>query len=54
MHVPAVDDGAEAEAIFGNGEELLLGHELSTQDAIDIHAGYLDLGIIDQNTGECL
>lgn len=45
MHVPAEDDGAEAEAGAGNGEELLLGDELAAQDAVDVEAGQLDAGV---------
>ncbi len=32
VHVPAEDDGAETEAIFGNGEKLLLRDEFTAQN----------------------
>ena len=45
MHVPAKDDGAEAEAVFGHGEELGFGHELTAQDTVNVDAGDLDFGV---------
>lgn len=49
VHVPAENDGAEAEAIFCDPQELLLGHELAAEDAIDVDAGDFDLGVIPQD-----
>lgn len=49
VHVPAEDDRAEAEPIFCDSKELLLGHEFAAEDAIDVDAGDFDLGIIFQN-----
>lgn len=49
VHVPTEDDRAEAETIFCDSQELLLGHELAAEDAIDVDAGDFDLGIISQD-----
>ena len=46
VHVPAEDDGAEAEAVRGDGQELFLGHELAAQDAVDVEAGQLDAIVV--------
>src|SRR5690606_14544169 len=46
VHIPPEYYRAETESIFCNGEKLLLGHQLSAQDAVDVDAGELDLGVI--------
>lgn len=52
MHVPAKNDGAEAEASLCDGEELGLGHQLAAQDAVDVDTADLDCGIILQQLGQ--
>lgn len=52
MHVPSEDDAAEAEAVVGYAEELLLGHELSTQHAVDIDARDFDRDVIFKQFGQ--
>lgn len=54
VHVPAEDDTTEAEAFLGNGEELLLRHELPAQDAIDIDSRNLHGVIVLEQLGEAL
>ena len=46
VHVPAEDNTAETKAVFCNGQELLLGHELATQHAVHVDTGDLDCGIV--------
>lgn len=52
VHVPAKDNAAEAEARLGDGQELLLGHELASDLAIDIGAADLDAGVIFEQFSE--
>lgn len=52
VHVPAEDDGAEAEAVLGYAEELLLRDELAAELAVDVEAGELDGGVIFEEGGE--
>lgn len=52
VHVPAEDDGAEAEARLGDGEEFLLGHEFAAHDAVDVDAAHFDADIVLQELGE--
>lgn len=49
VHIPAEDDRAKTEPIFCNSQEFLFGHELATEDAIDVDAGHFDLSIISQH-----
>ena len=48
VHIPAKYDRAEAEPIFCDSQELLLGHEFAAEAPIDVNAGDFDLGIIFQ------
>lgn len=52
MHVPAKDDGAEAEAGLCDGEELFLGDELAAEDAVDVYAGDFYHGVGLEELGE--
>ena len=52
VHIPTEDDRAEAEAIFCDSEELLLGHEFAAEDAIDVYPGDFHFGIISQDSLE--
>lgn len=54
VHVPAEDDGAEAKATRGNGEKLLLGHELASELAVDVYTGEFDGIVIFQELGQAL
>jgi len=54
VHVPAEDDGAEAEALARDGQELLLRHQLASQDAIDVDARHLDRPVVFEELGEGL
>lgn len=54
VHVPAEDDAAEAKAVFCNGQELLLGHQLAAQHAVDVEAGDLDGDIVLEELGQRL
>lgn len=54
VHVPAEDDGAEAEALARDGQELLLRHQLASQDAIDVDARHLDCPVVSEELGEGL
>ena len=49
LRTPAKDHAAEAEAIFNDGQELLLGYDLAPEYAIDVHSGHLDLVIFLQD-----
>ena len=49
VHIPAEDNRAEAESIFCDSKELLLGHELAAKDAINVNTGDFDLGIVSQD-----
>lgn len=46
MHVPAKDDGAEAKAGGGDGEEFFLGDELAAEDSVDVETGEFDFGVV--------
>ncbi len=52
MHVPTKDDGAETKTVGGDGQELLLGHELTAENAIDVDAGDLDFGVMLEDVGK--
>lgn len=52
VHVPAKDDGAEAKARLGDGEEFLLGHEFAADDAVDVDAAHLDADIVLEELGQ--
>ena len=54
VHVPAKDDGAEAEAGLGDGEELFLGDDLAAEDAVDVEAGELDAVVVLEQLGQVL
>lgn len=49
VHIPAKYNGAEAEPISCDPQELLLGHELAAEGPININTGDFDLGIIFQD-----
>lgn len=46
VHVPAENDGAEAEPVLSNGQEFLLGNELAAEYAVDVDARKLDAGVV--------
>lgn len=52
VHVPTEEDGAEAEAILGDGEEFLLGDELAAKDAINVNTGKLYLSVLFKGFGK--
>ena len=54
VHVPAEHDGAEAEAVGGDGQEFLLGHQLAAQHAVDVDGGHFDFGVILEERGESI
>lgn len=41
VHVPAKDDGAEAETLFSNGKKLLFRNDFATEHAVDIYTSQL-------------
>lgn len=52
MHVPAENDGAEAEARGRDGEEFVLGDQLAAQYAVCVDAGELDVVVVLEDAGE--
>ena len=46
MHIPTEESRTEAKALFCDAEELLLGHDLATEDTIAVNAGDLDLDVV--------
>jgi len=54
MHIPAEDYTAETEAVLCDLEELVFGHELATEDTVDVTAGDFDGIVIFEDVGEVL
>jgi hypothetical protein len=58
--VPAEDDVAEAEAVLGGGEELVLMEVFAAEDAVDVGDGDFDFfvrgpgEVLQRGTGPCL
>ena len=49
VHIPAEDYGAEAKPFSGNGQELLLRHQLASKDTVDIDTGDFNALVILQD-----
>lgn len=52
MHIPAEYHTAETKAVFCYLEELVLGHQLAAEDAVDVAAGDFDGVVIFEDVGE--